>query len=61
MAGTHARSAQLSTGALIVGDDAELLGQLHAYLTRAGVEARATRRLDDASEGQRREHRALSG
>ena len=48
MAGTHARSAQLSTGALIVGDDAELLGQLHAYLTRAGVEARATRRLDDA-------------
>ena len=48
MAGTHARSARLATGVLIVGDDADLLGQLHDYLTRAGVEARATRRLDEA-------------
>jgi hypothetical protein len=48
MAGTHARSARLATGALIVGDDADLLGQLHDYLTRAGVETRATRRLDEA-------------
>jgi hypothetical protein len=33
---------------LIVGGDAELLGQLRDYLSRAGVHARATRQLDDA-------------
>lgn len=48
MGGTHARSALVAAGALIVGDDADLLGQLRAYLSHAGVEARTTRRLDDA-------------
>jgi hypothetical protein len=48
MAGTHARSAPGAAGALIVGDAADLLGQLRDYLAHAGVVARATRRLEDA-------------
>jgi hypothetical protein len=38
----------VAAGALIVGDDADLLGQLRDYLSRAGVRARASRRLGDA-------------
>lgn len=48
MGGTHARSAPLATRTLIVGGDADLLGQLRDYLSHAGVEARASRRLNDA-------------
>jgi hypothetical protein len=37
-----------SSDALVVSDDPELLTQLRDYLIRAGVPARATRRLGDA-------------